>query len=378
VIGFAPKIVYSDHMHEAGLRTTTMDQPTLTEYYSAKKRPIEGINPAKRRKLIETESVVTAEVQSKGKSARITRQRSKTTTTPKPTRVLRTRKPRTKNVAKTTENSSLHAFLSLGMKEITEESEKVVSEVTSVNDDHDSEVFASKETPSLENGSTRRRKVLTKNPHNICETPGSEGEIIEKTEKKTISKARTGRRNQKAKILPKEIPSTSRDAQKLQDSEAVESNDDKDKIEGAKDDAISKSGKHQTKPKKSLMVPDKSPVKSVSSGLKINPWIADQANKVLLTRGQAALLLSHQQSAGVQDKHVSRSKMQKPVAEKNGLSKSKAQEGLEKARELIKKMRSLESESSKPKDTSTIDKSERLHKLAKRQSTEEASNSSVR
>lgn len=344
-----------------------MDQPTLTEFYSTKKRPIEGINPAKRRKLIDTEAVGVSEVQNTRESARITRQRTKTNA-PKPTRVLRTRKSRTKNVAKTTESSNMQAFLSLGIKEVTEETERVISEVTSTEDDHEVErIMSSKETPSLERASTRRRKLQPKQVGNKRETQESDAEIIENTKEKTASRARRGKRSQK-----KEIPKVSDEVEKLQESVSVEKNDNKETTEDAKDESVSAPNKTQTKAKQSVMVPEKSPIKTASSksgGLKINPWIAEQANRVLLSRGQAALLLSQQKNVDTKQSRP-RSKEKKPVAEKSGLTKTKAQEGLEKARELIKKMRTLEADSSKSKESSTADTSERLHKLAKRQAAE--------
>ncbi|KAK3729908.1 hypothetical protein QZH41_006235 [Actinostola sp. cb2023] len=195
------------------------------------------------------------------------------------------------------------------------------------------------------------------------EPAGSKDEICEE---KVVLKAHSTRRSQRATTLTNETqtkPQVTTKASTEVKASDVESN---------------KQGIDKTTSKQSILFQAKSPIRSTPVGLKINPWIADQANKVLLSRGQAALLLSQQKSAAVQGNRASKTKSHKPKEDaKNTLSKTKAQEGLEKARELIKKLRTLESDASKSKETSTSDKTERLHKLAKRQSSDGTSAESL-
>lgn len=331
-----------------------MEQATLTEFYSAKKRPIEGIHPAKRRKVVQTESVRVTRQKTRRADTKIATRRTKTRVSSRSVEVSPSEKPSEAN----TNSAALDAFLCAEMKQSPKEPERVDDEVTSIDDDHDSVGISFKKTTSQ-----RRRKTV----HKEQETAKPDKNNVEEAgQDKTAQKVRKStRRSKKATVYSNEIKSST--------TTHTESDVDTE--------SIGKEQEVKTNPKASIMVKAKSPVKTASSsGLKINPWISDQANKVLLSRGQAALLLSQQKSAASKDVISSKTKSQRPKeATKNALSKTKAQDGLEKARELIKKMRSLDSDASKSKVTSTNDASERLHKLAKRQSSDGASaNSSAR
>lgn len=336
-----------------------MDQATLTEFYSTKKRPIEGFQPSKRRKVVQAEPVEVTRQKIRRADVTISSRRMKTRANAKTTESS-TRKTR-KNAAENTHSTALDAFLSAETKEISTKPEKVGIVVTSVNDNHDSVAVSFKET------TTRRRKPAHKQQDDERLIEKNKEELV-KDKEKNVQKARSTRRTKRGVTCTKETKvNTKTNAEDTIESNANSNEKNNDKID-------------KTDAKQSIMVKDKSPVRTNSSpGLKINPWIADQANRVLLSRGQTALLLSQQKSAKSKDVNSSKAKSQKPKETTKSLSKTKAQEGLEKARELIKKMRSLESDASKPKAVTTSDKTERLHKLAKRQSSEGASaESSVR
>ncbi|XP_032232693.2 DNA replication factor Cdt1 isoform X2 [Nematostella vectensis] len=334
-----------------------MDQPTLTEFFSTRKRPIEGVHPAKRRKLIETESVVSETP----KSVRGRQQRAKTTTTttkPKQ-RTTRTRNAKAK-ATKAPGNEIHRVFLRSVMQKVVEESSNSVSEVTSVSDEHD----VIEATPSLNGVSERKRKtrpenaaVAEKKPGSTIEKDGNsahdvrdeiaqpkmEGSIKEKANNTKGNRMTKTSGTRKQKEAPgSEAEPSQKESTPMPSDDTIESNQHE----------ITKSPlKHET-------------VKRNSGGLKINPWIAEQANKVLLSRGEAALLLSQQKQANAvksKGKQWSKGKGVVPGV----LSEGKAKEGLERARQLIKNMRSLESKAAEAKASTETEKPERLHEAAK-------------
>lgn len=322
-----------------------MDQATLTEFYSAKKRPLEGFHPAKRRKVVQEEPV---EISLHG-NRKIAPRRMKTRASAAKSIEISVKKTR-KTAAENAQSSALDDFLDKVTKGSSSEPEKLEIVVTSVKDDHESLAISFKEESS-----SRRRKAVTKQ------------EETGKSNKKKIEETVEDKERNAQKARPK----------RMSKKEAVSSHKTKLDFKTKEQDAIESNPKpkeetNNESKKQSIMVREKSPVKtSTSSGLKINPWIAEQANHVLLSRGQAALLLSQQKKSKTKDISNVKSKQPKSKETANTLSKTKAQEGLEKARELIKKMRSLESDAAKSKADTTGDKgSERLHKLAKRQSSE--------
>lgn len=319
-----------------------MEQATLTEFFSAKKRPIDGLHPAKRRKVEQTESV------------RVTRQKTRRAESKSTTKGGRRASSRSisttpANLPEVPQTAALDAFLTAEMKLSPKEPIRVTEQVTSVDDDHESIGFSLKESTTTK----RARKTVQK-----TKLASKSGESCVKERKSSSEKnvSSLGSLEENKKTRAEKIQSTRRRKQETATSNV---NDSTVKKLEAKEEV-----------KSNIMTPSKSPVKTTSSsGMKINPWIADQANRVLLSRGQAALLLSQQKSSAV-SKEIISSKQRPKAVSKDGLSKTKAQEGLGKARELIMKMRSLESDASKSKVSTTIDASERLHKLAKRKSNE--------
>ena len=267
-----------------------MEQATIPEFFTARKRPTEGVHAAKRRKTVEAENLLTGAGTRRRRNTRVaktprgeatertTRSRSRTNTRAKSTI------PQNSQVL----DSDLQEFLHNKLEETAYDcSEKAISEVTSVRDDHAFE--------DALNGNSNSA-VLNKRKDSIS------------------------LKNLEAKLSP------------------------------------SKEQNQVVSPRKIV-----SAIKVRRDGLKPNPWIAEQARNVFLSRGGAAVARSRK-TAETESKSCSKEVLPKYKKE---IKQAKSNMDLEKARKLCKTMRSLRTKGESAKEILTKDAgSERLHIVA--------------
>ena len=250
-----------------------MEQATLGQYFSTRKKGLEGVHPAKRRKVdvTETEDEVTVRRS----------QRSKRQVASSQTKISRSRKGAKSNLKGSLNEESVKSSC---------KGSKVVSETTSLFDDH---AFAEALIGKLTDAQRKRKMASStqmeedavprdKSDVEIPEVQGNKNEM----ESKPKSRRKTVRSSKSAKQTEK-----SENSKILEATEQIISPQDAD-IPVEKETAS----------------PSKTPpvVRRIGGGVKVNPWIAEQA-KIVLSRGRAAVNLS-QKSTNKEEKQITTSK----------------------------------------------------------------------
>ena len=256
-----------------------MEQATLGQYFTTRRKGLEGVHPAKRRKVdvTEIESDVTVRRS----------QRSKRQVASSPTKISRSRKGAKSNAKGSLNEDSVQSSC---------KSSKVVSETTSLFDDH---AFAEALIGKLTDAQRKRKMASSaqmeeavprdKSDVKISQAQGKKDEIMESKP----SRRRTARSSKSAKQAEKSENSKILQAAEQVISRTVQTPQEAD-IPVEKETASS---------------PCKTPpvVRRIGGGgVKANPWIAEQA-KIVLSRGRAAVNLS-QKSRNKEEKQITASK----------------------------------------------------------------------
>lgn len=247
-----------------------MEQATLGQYFTTRKKGLEGVHPAKRRKVdaVDTESEVAVR-----RSTRARRQVASSQT--KTSRAHKGVKRRAKeSVSEESAESPCHLKM------------KVVSEPTSLFDDH---AFAEALIGKLSDAQRKRKMAFSSQ---------TEDAIV------NVSEVRKGQRN--SGELESEPKSRQRKARLSKPSKQAAKGDtsSNDRAEQVSSEPTHKPTsaptlreahvptENETEPRAS---PSKTPpvVRRIGAGVKANPWIAEQA-KIVLSRGRAAVNLSKQ------------------------------------------------------------------------------------
>lgn len=265
-----------------------MEQATLGQYFTTRRKGLEGIHPAKRRKVdvTEIESDVTVR-RSKRSKRQVASSQSKITRA--------TKAAKSKCSAKESLNEeSVQSSSKLGSK--------VTSETTSLFDDHAfAEALIGKLTDAQRKrkmaSSTQMEETVPRDTNSVesSQAQGSKGE----TKSKPKSRRQTARSSKSAKKAEE-----SEDSKIINAAEQVVSSLSKDKSLGDQTPC-----KAAVPAEKEISAsPSKTPpvVRRIGGGVKANPWIAEQA-KMVLSRGRAAVNLS-QKSRSKEDKKITASK----------------------------------------------------------------------
>ena len=255
-----------------------MEQATLGQYFSTRRKGLEGVHPAKRRKVdvTEIESDVTVRRS----------QRSKRQAASSQTKISRSRKGAKSNAKGSLNEESVQSSC---------KGAKVVSETTSLFDDH---AFAEALIGKLTDAQRKRKMASSTQMEGAVPRDKSEVEISEaqgnkdEMESKPKSRRRTARSSKSAKQVEK-----SENSKILESTEQVISVVDQTPEEAA-----------IPLEKETTASPSKTPpvVRRIGGGVKANPWIAEQA-KMVLSRGRAAVNLS-QKSRSKEEKQITASK----------------------------------------------------------------------
>ena len=256
-----------------------MEQATLGQYFSTRRKGLEGVHPAKRRKVdvTETENEVTVRRS----------QRSKRQVASSQTKISRSRKGVRSNLKESLNEESVQTSC---------KGSKVISETTSLFDDH---AFAQALIGKLTDAQRKRKMASStqmeedavprdKSDVEISEAQGNKDEM----ESKPKSRRRTARSSKSAK-----------QAEKTENSKILEATEQVISL-------VDQTPQEADIPveKETTASPSKTPpvVRRIGGGVKANPWIAEQA-KIVLSRGRAAVNLS-QKSTNKEEKQISASK----------------------------------------------------------------------
>ncbi|XP_020612650.1 uncharacterized protein LOC110051018 [Orbicella faveolata] len=256
-----------------------MEQSTLGQYFTTRRKGLEGVHPAKRRKVdvTETENEVTVRRS----------QRSKRQVASSQIKISRSRKGA----------KSINAKGSLNEESVQTscKGSKVVSETTSLFDDH---AFAEALIGKLTDAQRKRKMASSAQMEEAVPRDKSEVEISkaqrnkDEMESKPKSRRRAARSSKSAKQADKsensKIPESTEQVISLVDQTPQEAD-----IPVEKGTTASAS---KTPPV----------VRRIGGGVKANPWIAEQA-KIVLSRGREAVNLS-QKSRNKEEKQMTASK----------------------------------------------------------------------
>lgn len=286
---FAPKISSHNEQRSDEMSSTAMEQATLGQYFTTRRKAIEGIHPAKRRKVDVTESESDVAVR------RSKRSKKQAASSIKITRAPRSAKS---NAKESLNEESVQSSCKLGIK--------VVSQPTSLFDDH---AFAEALIGKLTDAQQRKRKMASSTqaedavvnvPKDVSSVEISQKQVKKgEMESKPKSRRRTARSSKSAKqAVNSENPKI------LDVTEQVLSSQSKDK---SSSDQTPREADVPVE-KEPTSSPSKTPpaVRRIGGGVKANPWIAEQA-KIVLSRGRAAVSLS-QKSKSKEDKQVAAAK----------------------------------------------------------------------
>ena len=267
-----------------------MEQATLGQYFTTRRKGLEGIHPAKRRKVDVTENESDVAVRRS--------KRSKKQLASSQWKITRASKAAIKSKVKESLNGeSAQSSCKLGFN--------VASEPTSLFDDHAfAEAFIGKLTEAQ-----RKRKMASStqsmedsvprdtSSEEISQTQGNKSEM----QSKPKSRRGTARSSKSAKRADKNKNSKIEDATK--------------QVVNVSSQSTNKSLPDQTARQADVPVekeisasPSKTPpvVRRIGGGVKANPWIAEQA-KMVLSRGRAAVNLS-QKSKSKEEKQITANK----------------------------------------------------------------------
>ena len=255
-----------------------MEQATLGQYFTTRRKGVEGVHPAKRRKVdvTEIESDVTVRRS----------QRTKKQVASSQTKISRSSKGAKSNAKGSLNEDSVQSSY---------KGSKVVSETTSLFDDHAfAEAFIGKLTVAQ-----RKRKMASSTQMEEA-VPRDKSDV-------EISQAQANKAEMESK--PKGRRRTAKSSKSVKQQEKSENS----KILEAEQVNISladQTPQEVVRPveKETTASPSKTPpvVRRISGGVKANPWIAEQA-KTVLSRGRAAVNLS-QKSRNKEEKQITASK----------------------------------------------------------------------
>ncbi|XP_068725235.1 DNA replication factor Cdt1-like [Montipora capricornis] len=330
----------------------TMEQATLGQYFPTRRKGLEGVHPAKRRKVDGTDNEGAVADVTVRRSARVKKRIASSTQT----KDARTHKGARRRAKESPSEESVETSCNSGIK--------TVSEPTSLFDDHAfAEAFIGKLSESQ-----RKRKmappmhiedtvVRTVSKDTIAhENVPAMREIGDEANSKTKNRRQMERFKQCRQAAGTTIP------QEITSSETnLKSSSDRISLNAG---STTEKGKEAT---------SKTPpiVRRIDGGIKANPWIAEQA-KIVLSRGRAAVKISQNKpcNPNVEDQLLASSKNDSSSVVKNCKSDaghgiaSKAQEDLVKARDLIKTMKSLKKRSSRCQSSTMEEQQQRLHQVA--------------
>ena len=256
----------------------TMEQATLGQYFTTRRKGLEGVHPAKRRKVdvTEIESDVTVRRS----------QRSKRQVASSQTKISRARKGAKSNGKGSLKEESLDSSC---------KGVKVVSETTSLFDDH---AFAEALIGKLTDAQRKRKMASSTQMEEAVPRDKSDVEISQaqgnkdEMESKPKSRRRTARSSKSAKQADQ-----SENSEILKATEQVVSLVDETPQEA--DIPLEK---------ETSASPSKTPpvVRRIGGGVKANPWIAEQA-KTVLSRGREDVNLS-QKRRNKEEKQITATK----------------------------------------------------------------------
>lgn len=262
-----------------------MEQATLGQYFTTRRKGLEGVHPAKRRKVDVTEIERDVTVRRS--------QRSKRQVASSQTEISRARRGAKSNTKGSLNDESVQSSC---------KGAKVVSETTSLFDDH---AFAEALIGKLTDA--QRKRKMASSTQMAEEVPRDKSDV-------EISQAQRNKHEMESK--PKSRRRTARSSKSAKQADKSANS----KIFGATEQVVSsqsmaKSLVDQTPQEADIPVeketaasPSKTPpvVRRIGGGVKANPWIAQQA-KIVLSRGRAAVNLS-QKSINKEEKKITASK----------------------------------------------------------------------
>ncbi|XP_029186507.2 DNA replication factor Cdt1-like isoform X1 [Acropora millepora] len=332
-----------------------MEQATLNQYFPTRRKGLEGVHPAKRRKVDATvnESSVAVRRSIRVKKQVVASSETKTTS--------RTQKGARRKAKDLMNEKSVESSSKIGIK--------TFSEPTSLFDDHAfAEAFIGKLSESQ-----RKRKMVSSKQTDDTATDASKGtsspECISNLKNGGEADSKPKNRRQAGKTRSCKL--TPIDQHKVTDTPSeitAKSSNDRSSLNA--DSPKVKEADISTSPSKTPPV-----VRRIGSGIKGNPWIAEQA-KMVLSRGKAAVKMS-QKTIGKGDntknmegqfltpsKHESDLAVKHIISDSLGARPSKAQEDLAKARKLRETMKLLKRSSYRSQSPTTKEPQQRLHQVA--------------
>ena len=255
-----------------------MEQATLGQFFSTRKKGLEGVHPAKRRKVDATEIETEVAVR---RSTRAKRQVASS----------QTKTPRARKGAKSRGKESLNEENSESSCKI---GIRVVSEPTSLFDDH---AFAEALIGKLSDAQRKRK---------MASSVQTEDTIVNVSRDITsIKNAQVQGNNSEIDSKPKNRRPTARFSKQPEkaansDEKPALANDAPVDASQSKAKSLSDQTPHEADVQvvnktEAQVSPSKTPpvVRRIGGGVKANPWIAEQA-KMVLSRGRAAVNLSQQ------------------------------------------------------------------------------------
>ena len=255
-----------------------MEQATLGQYFTTRRKGVEGLHPAKRRKLDVTEIESDVAVRRS--------QRTKKQVASSQTKISRSGKGAKRNAKGSLNEDSVQSSY---------KGSKVVSETTSLFDDH---AFAEALIGKLTVAQRKRKMASSTQMEEAVPRDKSDVEISQAQANKDEmeSKPKGRRRTAKSSKSVKQ-PEKSENSKILEATEQVISLSDQTPREAV-----------IPVEKETAASPSKTPpvVRRINGGVKANPWIAEQA-KTVLSRGRAAVNLS-QKSRNKEEKQITASK----------------------------------------------------------------------
>ena len=264
-----------------------MEQPTLGQYFTTRKKGLEGVHPAKRRKVDVTDTESEATVR---RSTRTKRQVASSQTKTSRTHKGVTGKSRAKE---SLNEESVEPSYKIG--------HKVVSEPTSLFDDH---AFAEALIGKLSDAQRKRKMVSSRQTEDTIVNVSKDTSAAEKNSVKAQkdndemeSKAKNRRRTVRSSKNPKQ---TAKNDKKIADHDQERSISSELKAKSSSD----QTPREVEVPAGAQASPSKTPpvVRRIGGGVKANPWIAEQA-KIVLSRGRAAVNLSQQAKSKGKEGH---------------------------------------------------------------------------
>lgn len=249
-----------------------MEQATLGQYFTTRKKGLEGIHPAKRRKVDATESESDVAVR---RSTRAKRQVASSQT-----KTQRARKGAKSKAKESLNEERYESSCKLAIK--------VVSEPTSLFDDH---AFAQALIGKLSDSQRKRKIAFSMQTENavvskdtssveITQASGNSGEMESnpKNRRRTARSSKTSKQPvnklmvDQARVVSSEPKAGSLNHQTPREADVPSENETVAQVSPSKTPPV---------------------VRRIGGGVKANPWIAEQA-KIVLSRGRAAVNLSQQ------------------------------------------------------------------------------------